>query len=233
MCGGTSSRRRSRTGEFFVFPDLFFFEAGFFFPREKERKSSPFLLSPFFNFFLSENRDIIPMFAPGRIIFLRPLKSTSSRKKTGKKLTVKSFDAVWITAQELAGEGILVSPAMLTDHLIEATVQEAIAHSIIFHPQNPSDPAELEKQRALAAKMEKLVRVFFFSRSRPSFFPFKKPSKVSSIDFLFPPPTPKKKRRRTRSWSRGPRQRRGRRSTRTSGFEFLFFSKRSLIYRKR
>ena len=132
------------------------------------------------------------MFAPGRIIFLRPLKSTSSRKKTGKKLTVKSFDAVWITAQELAGEGILVSPAMLTDHLIEATVQEAIAHSIIFHPQNPSDPAELEKQRALAAKMEKLVRVFFFSRSRPSFFPFKKPSKVSSIDFLFPPPPLKK-----------------------------------------
>ena len=51
---------------------------------------------------------------------------------------------------------------MLTDHLIEATVQEAIAHSIIFHPNNPSDPAELAKQRALAAWMEKLVRVFFF-----------------------------------------------------------------------
>ena len=102
------------------------------------------------------------MFAPGRIIFLRPLKSTSSRKKTGKKLTVKSFDAVWITAQELAGEGILVSPAMLTDHLIEKTVQEAIAHSIIFHPQNPSDPEELARQRALAAKMEKLVRFYFF-----------------------------------------------------------------------
>ena len=56
----------------------------------------------------------------------------------------------------------LVSPAMLTDHLIEATVQEAIAHSIIFHPNNPSDPEELAKQRALAARMEKLVRVFFF-----------------------------------------------------------------------
>ena len=51
---------------------------------------------------------------------------------------------------------------MLTDHLIEATVQEAIAHSIIFHPNNPSDPEELAKQRALAARMEKLVRVFFF-----------------------------------------------------------------------
>ena len=47
------------------------------------------------------------MFAPGRIIFLRPLKSTSSLKRTGQKLNVKSFDAVWITAQELAGEGIL------------------------------------------------------------------------------------------------------------------------------
>lgn len=109
-----------------------------------------------------KDRDIVPMFAPGRIIFLRPLKSTSARKKTGAKLTVKSFDAVWITAQELAGEGILVSPAMLTDHLIEATVQEAIAHSIIFHPGNPSDPEELERQRALAARMEKLVSFEFF-----------------------------------------------------------------------
>ena len=51
---------------------------------------------------------------------------------------------------------------MLTDHLIEATVQEAIAHSIIFHPNNPSDPEELAKQWALAAWMEKLVRDFFF-----------------------------------------------------------------------
>lgn len=132
------------------------------------------------------------MFAPGRIIFLRPLKSTSSRKKTGKKLTVKSFDAVWITAQELAGEGILVSPAMLTDHLIEATVQEAIAHSIIFHPQNPSDPAELEKQRALAAKMEKLVRVFFFrGRGRVFFLSKNHPKFLLSISSSPPPPLKK------------------------------------------
>lgn len=84
-------------------------------------------------------------------------------------MTVKSFDAVWITAQELAGEGILVSPAMLTDHLIEATVQEAIAHSIIFHPNNPSDPVELARQRALAAKMEKLVRRDLKKKSFSSF----------------------------------------------------------------
>lgn len=109
----------------------------------------------------AKDRDIVPMFAPGRIIFLRPLKSTaSSERRSGKRIAVKSFDAVWITAQELAGEGILVSPAMLTDHLIETTVQEAIAHSIIFHPNNPSDPAELAKQRALAARMEKLVSFF-------------------------------------------------------------------------
>lgn len=126
------------------------------------------------------------MFAPGRIIFLRPLKSTSSRKRSGKKLTVKSFDAVWITAQELAGEGILVSPAMLTDHLIEATVQEAIAHSIIFHPNNPSDPAELAKQRALAARMEKLVsfpplfevELFSARKSRPLGQPLRRKERV-------------------------------------------------------
>ena len=46
------------------------------------------------------------MFPPGRIIFVRPLKQYDEE---GKKVAT-DWDSVWITPEEIIGEGILVSP---------------------------------------------------------------------------------------------------------------------------
>jgi len=112
-----------------------------------------------------KDKSIVPMFPPGRLLFLRPLKSRGVRRKaSGKRVSLKSWDAVWITAQELIGEGILVSKAMLEDHLIQSSVCEAIAASIIWHPANPCAPAELEAQRALAMRLDKLADIVVEAR---------------------------------------------------------------------
>lgn len=54
----------------------------------------------------------IEMYPPGKIIFLRPIKSQSRLGQVKRK-----WDAVFIAAEDLMGEGILVSPNMLKDHL--------------------------------------------------------------------------------------------------------------------
>jgi uncharacterized membrane protein YgcG len=53
----------------------------------------------------------IEMYPPGKVIFLRPIKSQS---RLGIK---KTWDAIYIAPEDLMGEGILVSPNMLKDHL--------------------------------------------------------------------------------------------------------------------
>lgn len=45
----------------------------------------------------------------------------------------------------------------LEHHLIEGTVLEAVAHSIIWHPDNPSTPEERAAQRALARRLKKVA----------------------------------------------------------------------------
>ena len=50
------------------------------------------------------------MFPPGRIIFVRPLKQYDGEgKKVGQE-----WDTVWITPEEVIGEGILISPKVDT-----------------------------------------------------------------------------------------------------------------------
>lgn len=50
------------------------------------------------------------MFPPGRVIFVRPLKTLVGRRHHGApKRFEKGWDAVWITPQELIAEGILIS----------------------------------------------------------------------------------------------------------------------------
>lgn len=50
------------------------------------------------------------MFPPGRVIFVRPLKTLVGRRhRAGPKRFEKGWDAVWITPQELIAEGILIS----------------------------------------------------------------------------------------------------------------------------
>lgn len=49
---------------------------------------------------------------PGRLMFLRPLKPKSRVKATRRR-----YDAVWARAEDLHGEGILVSPRMMADHM--------------------------------------------------------------------------------------------------------------------
>ena len=117
-------------------------------PREFIRKY--FLLEDI------KDRGIIPMFPPDKIVFLRPLKS---RKATAARdaFTVKSWDAVWATAEELAAEGIIVGRSMVEHHLVEGTVLEAVAHSIIWHPDNPASPQERQAQRALARRLKKVA----------------------------------------------------------------------------
>ncbi|WPT17945.1 Sn1-specific diacylglycerol lipase alpha [Picochlorum sp. SENEW3] len=56
--------------------------------------------------------DTRPMYPPGRIIFLRPYGNLT---KNSKDIT---WDAVWIHAQDLMDEGILVSKRALSHHLL-------------------------------------------------------------------------------------------------------------------
>lgn len=57
----------------------------------------------------------VPMYPPGRVVFLRPLKARQARQ----------WDAVFVAPEDLIGEGILVSPTMLKDHLC-SRVNEAL-----------------------------------------------------------------------------------------------------------
>ena len=50
------------------------------------------------------------MYPPGRLVFLRPFKGRAPRTAV--------WDAVWIEAPALIGEGILVSPAMMAHHRV-------------------------------------------------------------------------------------------------------------------
>ena len=52
------------------------------------------------------------MYPPGRIMFMRPLKTIKIRRRSDEKVEKrleKSWDAIWVTPQELIAEGILVS----------------------------------------------------------------------------------------------------------------------------
>ena len=50
------------------------------------------------------------MYPPGRIIFLRPLKTLVGRRRAGSaKRYEKGWDSVWVSPEELIGEGILIS----------------------------------------------------------------------------------------------------------------------------
>ena len=49
------------------------------------------------------------MYPPGKLVFLR-------------KLWEEAWDAVWINAEELMDEGLLVDTAMARDHMLRTTV---------------------------------------------------------------------------------------------------------------
>lgn len=53
------------------------------------------------------------MFPPGRVMFLRPIKLLQDRDQARDKRNEgykQKWDCIWITPQELIGEGILISP---------------------------------------------------------------------------------------------------------------------------
>ncbi|KAL0029095.1 hypothetical protein WJX77_006448 [Trebouxia sp. C0004] len=54
-------------------------------------------------------RDFVP---PGRLMFLRPIKSAAKERRSNRQ-----YKPVWITAQELKREGVLISPRMMADHM--------------------------------------------------------------------------------------------------------------------
>lgn len=49
---------------------------------------------------------------PGRLMFLRPVKG-----RRGEGGAHRRFEAVWVDAEELVAEGMLVSPRMMADHM--------------------------------------------------------------------------------------------------------------------
>jgi hypothetical protein len=61
-----------------------------------------------------KDANLMGMYPPGKIIFMRPLKTVKG-KRTVTHLHApkqKCWDAVWISAYELIGEGILLSKAV-------------------------------------------------------------------------------------------------------------------------
>lgn len=60
-------------------------------------------------------------YPPGKVIFLRPLKSQNAEKQ---------WDAVYVAPEDLIAEGILVSPMMFHDHLC-SSVNQALLQSVV------------------------------------------------------------------------------------------------------
>jgi hypothetical protein len=48
------------------------------------------------------------MYPPGRVMFIRPLKTLVGRRGPGRR-SERGWDTVWVTPQELIAEGILIS----------------------------------------------------------------------------------------------------------------------------
>ena len=84
----------------------------------------------------------VAMYPPGKIIFLRPIKSRRHRH----------WDAVFVAPEDLIGEGILVSPTMLKDHLC-STVYEALGKSI-----EKAEAAESGREEAQAGGLDELLQ---------------------------------------------------------------------------
>ncbi len=68
---------------------------------------------------------VTPMYPPGKLVFLR-------------KLQEKSWDAVWVDAEELMDEGLLVGMGMGRDHMLGTTVA-ALAAAIFQRKKNQKD----------------------------------------------------------------------------------------------
>ncbi|KAK9811146.1 hypothetical protein WJX73_006499 [Symbiochloris irregularis] len=97
----------------------------------------------------------IDMFPPGRVIFVRPIKQVDEHgRKKGRRL----WDTVWVQPTELIAEGILVSPRMLTDHLIESTVMMALEVAITNHPANNQNPIDRRKSVEEAAQRGRMAQ---------------------------------------------------------------------------
>uniref|UniRef100_A0A1D2A505 sn-1-specific diacylglycerol lipase n=1 Tax=Auxenochlorella protothecoides TaxID=3075 RepID=A0A1D2A505_AUXPR len=67
------------------------------------------ILERYFRTSLSQGGSQPEMYPPGSVMFLRPFKS-------GRKKTPVQWDAVWINAADLMGEGLHISPAMMLHH---------------------------------------------------------------------------------------------------------------------
>eukprot|EP01023_Acetabularia_acetabulum_P017655 TRINITY_DN18855_c0_g1_i2.p1 TRINITY_DN18855_c0_g1~~TRINITY_DN18855_c0_g1_i2.p1 ORF type:complete len:183 (-),score=20.94 TRINITY_DN18855_c0_g1_i2:444-992(-) len=59
---------------------------------------------------IEKSREFLP---PGKLLFFRPFKNVSQKKNKKKR----NYDVVYISAEELLKEGILISPRMFHDHL--------------------------------------------------------------------------------------------------------------------
>mmetsp|Transcript_12507 Transcript_12507/g.35118 ORF Transcript_12507/g.35118 Transcript_12507/m.35118 type:complete len:295 (-) Transcript_12507:174-1058(-) len=60
-------------------------------------------------------------YAPGRIIYLRPLKAGKELGKTGQR--ERLYNAVWITAEQVVEDGILLSKRTVEDHYTYAVAK--------------------------------------------------------------------------------------------------------------
>ncbi|KAL6771318.1 hypothetical protein ACKKBG_A25860 [Auxenochlorella protothecoides x Auxenochlorella symbiontica] len=67
------------------------------------------ILERYFRTSLSQGGSQPEMYPPGSVMFLRPF-------KRGRKKTPVQWDAVWINAADLIGEGLHISPAMMVHH---------------------------------------------------------------------------------------------------------------------
>mmetsp|Transcript_6411 Transcript_6411/g.17931 ORF Transcript_6411/g.17931 Transcript_6411/m.17931 type:complete len:95 (+) Transcript_6411:2213-2497(+) len=73
--------------------------------------------------------------APGQIIYLRPLQGGGPPRRTstvleGVRRSPRVYDALWISYESLEAEGLLVSPEVAEDHPL-VTVHAALCQSIV------------------------------------------------------------------------------------------------------
>ena len=71
------------------------------------------------------------MYPPGRLLYLRPFK--------GRRANQTVWDAVWIDAAALMGEGILVAPSMMAHHRM-FVVADAFASALAREAETQAAP---------------------------------------------------------------------------------------------
>eukprot|EP00192_Tetraselmis_astigmatica_P010084 CAMPEP_0117695460 /NCGR_PEP_ID=MMETSP0804-20121206/28151_1 /TAXON_ID=1074897 /ORGANISM="Tetraselmis astigmatica, Strain CCMP880" /LENGTH=859 /DNA_ID=CAMNT_0005509533 /DNA_START=44 /DNA_END=2623 /DNA_ORIENTATION=- len=87
---------------------------------------------------------------PGKLMYIRPLRGSSATEKSGQRCRV--YDAVWITREQLAADGIFISKNTVADHDVGRVEAALIVCAERFRqlPGEQGEEGEQEEEEAVS-----------------------------------------------------------------------------------